>query len=328
MRNVVVFDVGGTKITATVINELGLDLLGDNPVRVPTPLSDPPDKFIDQLANTVRQLDEQFHDVVAWGAAFPGPYSAGPNGQLIVHPRNIPRMRGVNVEAAMRTQLDMHGYVDNDLKLALWGEYLRGAAQGHNSVLGLVHSTGINSAAIINGEMFRGPDNNAGEIGCLKVEANPSLARPCDVDDNHDLGHLEAQIRGPALAEIFLGADRRNPDDVRAKLEMATPAQRAEMIEYCVPYVVSALGPIAEFVRPSLLVLHGGVAGLLGRNYAAELDKQLKSVSEAFSQQGRVCLADDLSGSPLFGAADFAFDQVGVAMGIPARNSALVPPAL
>ena len=102
MPNVVVFDVGGTKMATTIINEHGKDLLEGNPRRVETKDQVPAEEFVGLMAAELDALDSQFGDVVAWGAAFPGPYRRLSNFELEVFPRNIPGVRGRSIEAEMR----------------------------------------------------------------------------------------------------------------------------------------------------------------------------------------------------------------------------------
>src|SRR5688572_12756639 len=94
VANVVVFDVGGTKVATTVVNEQGEDLLDGHPRRFETPESAPAEVFVDAMTDELETLRKEFGDVVAWGAAFPGPFERLNNGELLVLPKNIPGMRG------------------------------------------------------------------------------------------------------------------------------------------------------------------------------------------------------------------------------------------
>lgn len=311
MANVVVFDIGGTKIHTTVFNEAGEDLLGGRPLKTDTPIDSGPDEFTAVLARQISNLSSRHGDVICWGAAFPGPYRRGAAGELIVMPRNIPKMRDLDFEGAMRKHLpSMTGYVDNDLKLALWGEYVAGSARGYDNVIGFVHSTGVSSAAIMDGEIVRGPGNNAGEIGCLLVERDSHRALPCDAQFGAKSGHLEAQIRGPALAQKFFGVERNDATAVRSALEGASEEDKSQMVEYCVPYVVQALAPMCELVCATRVVLHGGIADYLGSEYASALGGALREASETFgTMKGQVVLSEKGAMAPLIGAADLTLKK-------------------
>jgi predicted NBD/HSP70 family sugar kinase len=317
MANVVAFDVGGTKISATVFDENGDDLLGGEVLKVHTPLEAEPDEFVGLLADQIAEFSYGFGDIAGWGIAFPGPFKRHASGELIVMPNNIPKMRGTVLEAVMHERIpDLVGYVDNDLKLALWGERLAGAAYGFDNVIGFVHSTGVSTATIMDGEIVRGPDNNAGEVGCLRVEYDPGLACPCDAQFGEAHGHLEGQIRGPVLAELFFGVDRKDPKAVRMALESATSADRSNMIAYCVPYVVGVLAPMCQLASAERVVLHGGIADYLGTDYARALQERLRDASQTFAAaDGQVVTASNVSGSPLIGAADLTFAKAGLKMG-------------
>lgn len=316
MSHVVVFDVGGTKVAATIIDETGRDLLNGTPHIIETPERAPAEQFVQMLIDELLLLEKQFGDVVAWGAAFPGPYKRLPNGELLAFPRNVPGMRGRSLEADMGSALPgLPGIVDNDLKLATWGEFLIGSLRGARNGIGVVHGTGVSSALIVNGAMLRGPDNNAGEIGCLLVERDPTKARPCDSQDGAEFGHLESQIRGPALAEVFFNVDRNNKHAVHTALANASIADHNAMIEYCSAYLTNALAPILQAASIEQVMMFGGIATLLGESYALALTQKLRESSEVFrAANSSVQLARYPRFSPLVAAAQQAFAKVDVAM--------------
>jgi len=59
--------------------------------------------------------------------------------------------------------------LDNDAKLMTLAEYKLGAAKGYSNVLCMTLGTGIGGGLIINGKLYRGVNNAAGEIGHLPI---------------------------------------------------------------------------------------------------------------------------------------------------------------
>lgn len=316
MANAVVFDVGGTKIAASVVDDNGRDVLEGEPRELKTPTSADAATFVETMANLYKELAAEVGDVVAWGAAFPGPYRRLPNGELQVFPRNVPGVRGHSIEAEMRKLLpDVPGFLDNDTKLAAWGEYLIGAIEGQDNSIGVVHGTGVSSALIVEGQLLRGPDNNAGEIACVVVERDPDKARPCDAQDGQAHGHLEGQIRGPALAEIFCGVDRHDGSAVRQALESVDAATKSKMIDHSSRYMALAIGPLLQALSTGHIVFFGGIANFLGDEYAEALTHYLAETSEEFRFAGtKARIAEQPRMSPLVAAAQFAFTKAGHSM--------------
>lgn len=313
-----VFDVGGTKIASTVINDKGVDLLLGRPHVVETQEHAPAEEFVGLMATQLRELSDEFGEVVAWSAAFPGPYRRLPNGELQVFPRNVPGVRGKSIEEEMRKFVpDVPGVIDNDTKLATWGEYLIGALRGTADGVGVVHGTGVSSAVISEGKLLRGPDNNAGEMGCIVVETDPDKAFPCDAQEGKALGHLEAQVRGPALASHFFGVDRSDKAAVHQALTHATPEKKTEMIEWCTHYMALAFTPLLQAFSTGNIVFFGGVATLFGEEYADSLTQAFCASSEAFRDSDqRVHIAQQPIMAPLVAAAQEAFAKVGIDMSL------------
>lgn len=65
--------------------------------------------------------------------------------------------------------------IDNDLKVKILGEYLYGAAQGSDKTVLINVGTGIGSSLIINGSIFRGGSNSAGELGHMTLDPHGNL---------------------------------------------------------------------------------------------------------------------------------------------------------
>ena len=60
--------------------------------------------------------------------------------------------------------------VDNDANVACYGEYWLGAGQGVDSMVLLTLGTGVGGGIVVFGQLLRGVDGTAAEIGHLKVQ--------------------------------------------------------------------------------------------------------------------------------------------------------------
>ena len=69
-------------------------------------------------------------------------------------------------------------YVDNDCRACALAEYHFGAGQGCGNFLYLTVSTGVGGALILDGKLYYGAHNNAGELGQCMVE-NDAAASLC-----------------------------------------------------------------------------------------------------------------------------------------------------
>jgi glucokinase len=105
--------------------------------------------------------------VLGVGLGLPGPID---QRQGIVHffP-NIPGWKEVNLKSILEKRLSLPVLLDNDAKLMTLAEYKLGAGRGFQNVLCLTLGTGVGGGIIINGKLYRGQDNAAGEIGHLPI---------------------------------------------------------------------------------------------------------------------------------------------------------------
>jgi glucokinase len=84
--------------------------------------------------------------------------------------------------------------LDNDANCATLGEWWCGAAKGGRNVVGLTIGTGIGGGLILDGKLYHGASDAAGEIGHTTID---STGRRCKCGN---YGCLEAYASGPAIA--------------------------------------------------------------------------------------------------------------------------------
>ena len=84
--------------------------------------------------------------------------------------------------------------IDNDANCAVLGEWWCGAAAGTRNAIGFTIGTGIGGGIIIDGRLYHGASDCAGEIGHTTIDSN---GRRCACGN---YGCLEAYASGPAIA--------------------------------------------------------------------------------------------------------------------------------
>lgn len=97
------------------------------------------------------------------GVGAPSPIDA--DCRIIINAVNL---RWTNVPLADLVSQRLSGVpttLDNDVNVAVWGEYILGAGRGHRNVLGMWVGTGIGGGLVIEGRLHHGSFGTAGEIG-------------------------------------------------------------------------------------------------------------------------------------------------------------------
>ena len=154
--------------------------------------------------------------------------------------------------AALGTQLAGGALtLDNDVKLAAFGERAFGAARGIDDVFYLSVGSGIGGAAIVGGVVQRGASGFGGEVGYLPVNVDGREAR------------LEEVLGRRPLESFARELGIRTDGDVLAWLERDEP-EHQQLTERVARVLAQALVSVVTTFDPRLVVL-GGSVGRYGR---------------------------------------------------------------
>ena len=108
-------------------------------------------------------------DFIGIGIGAPGPLDRE-KGLVIVAPnlgwRDFPLRDRITTRFGLPTTLD------NDANCATVGEWWLGAARGGRNVVGITIGTGIGGGLIIEGKLYHGSSDVAGEIGHTTIDVN------------------------------------------------------------------------------------------------------------------------------------------------------------
>ncbi len=205
------------------------------------------------ILDSMEQTDCARRDFIGIGVGAPGPLDRE-RGIVLVAPnlgwKDFPLAQRIQSRLSLPTTLD------NDANCATFGEWWQGAARGGRNVVGLTIGTGIGGGLILNGALYHGSSDMAGEIGHTTIDLN---GRHCKCGN---YGCLEAYASAPAIAT------RAREVLVREEGESVIPTMvdgKFENITAQIVYDAAAAGdPIAnEIVRDTARYLGVGVANLL-----------------------------------------------------------------
>ena len=145
--------------------------------------------------------------------------------------------------------------LDNDGNCATLGEWWVGAARGGRCVVGMTIGTGIGGGLILDGQLYHGVSDVAGEIGHTTIDMN---GRRCKCGN---YGCLEAYASGPNIAERARERIAGEEGSVLAKLV----GGQLEKITAAHVYEAANAGDDAalDVVKETARFLGAGVANLL-----------------------------------------------------------------
>jgi glucokinase len=192
-------DVGGTNISIVVIDDQDRILYEHVTPTDPTSL-------VDQIAGLVDEARRQLQqDVAAVGVAIPGHVDPGDGSVRSAVNLGITHLP---LGPMLQAELGIPTYVEHDARAAaLWlsKQATGGQTQAPVSVAFLAIGTGISAGIVLDGEVLRGRNGFAGEVG--HVVADPDgVVCACGLR-----GCLETIAAGPAIsrqANELIGAGR------------------------------------------------------------------------------------------------------------------------
>lgn len=141
--------------------------------------------------------------VSACGISFGGPVDFA--SQRIVNSTHVAGWDDVAIPETIQRYLGIPAVVDNDANVGALGELTFGAGRGCHHLVYYNVGTGIGAGIIIDGEIYRGANGNAGELGHVPVLPDGPL---CDCGNR---GCLEALCSGTAIGRRGEEAVRTRP---------------------------------------------------------------------------------------------------------------------
>ncbi|TAM38595.1 ROK family protein [bacterium] len=130
----------------------------------------------DSINNFILLHGISRNSVSGVGIGLPGPVDTF-KGVVHFLP-NIPGWKEVRLKEILERKTGLPVFIDNDAKLMALAEYRSGQAKKYKNALCLTLGTGVGGGLIINGSLYRGGDNAAGEIGHLPLNEKGPLC-PC-----------------------------------------------------------------------------------------------------------------------------------------------------
>ncbi|MDP8246754.1 MAG: ROK family protein [Candidatus Tritonobacter lacicola] len=268
--NLVGVDIGGTKIAAGLVGGKG-DLMCQT--RLPTLSRSGFKKSLAQIRTAIEEiLKRAKSDSLSVGGI--GICTAGPidyDRGVVVNPPNLKGWKEVPLARIIGEKFGLEARLENDANAAALAEMRWGAARGYNNIFFVSIGTGIGTAIILNGRLYRGRRGMAGEGGHMVVNFDADGAG-CGCGNT---GCIESIASGPAAARRAGEIMRERPtllNDLcggnKEELTMVMIGRAAEDSDAVALEVIGEmgwhlgiwLGSIINLLDPEIIVVGGGVS--------------------------------------------------------------------
>lgn len=171
--------------------------------------------------------------------------------------------RNLPLQAILTDHFDVPVTVENDVNLAALGEWGFGAGKDTCSMVSITLGTGIGAGIIIDGAIYRGCNQAAGEVGYM-------LPAPRFLEQRYEgFGALETLASGTGIArrahelleerQLPFPEERLDARYVFAQAELGVEWAQ-QVVDETVDYLALAIANISTVLDPEMIVLGGGVA--------------------------------------------------------------------
>lgn len=262
-------DVGGTNIEVGLVDQNNTVL---ERAKRNTP-TEGPDAVIAAITDLVESLDET---PIAVGVGIPGVVH---EGNVLTVPNLSNWIDDVDLTAELEATLGVPVALGNDVNVGLLGEWIAGAANGVDNVLGVWMGTGIGGALVLDGRPFNGSRGAAGEIGHVVVQPGGAL---CSCSRRGCVEAYAGRRSMTATAEAMVDAGRKSSlfdirdDEGKEKLTSKVWARAldendalaTQIFEMGIEMLGIAIGSVINTIDVELVVVGGGLADKLGQDLA------------------------------------------------------------
>ncbi|TVR91225.1 MAG: ROK family protein [Spirochaetaceae bacterium] len=292
------FDIGGTKCSVVLGNDHG-SLLEHRSFA--TDHNSGPDAVIRQLCETASGLSSALQSSrgqkpVAIGMSCGGPLDS--RSGIIYSPPNLPGWDAVPIVKIVGSELGVPTALQNDANACALAEWRYGAGRGYRNMVFLTFGTGMGAGLILDGRLYTGTNDMAGEIGHVRMEDSGPLGYG-------KKGSFEGFCSGAGIARLARSRVQTEWAQGRrvafcaneAQLEALTTREvgeaalagdptAVEIIETSAEYLGRGLAIIVDLLNPECIVL-----GSIFVRLEALLRPRMEAVlqSECLEQAGRVC---------------------------------------
>lgn len=251
-------DVGGTTTKSAVVREGELVERG---TVIATREHPGPERLIEVMIEEIARLRARHPEVSAVGVGLPGVVNTVLG--IVRDLSNVGGWNDVPLREILHVRTGLPVTIENDANAMAYAELKYGAAGPATNAVCLTLGTGVGGALILNGEIFRGSQFAAGEIGQMSLDWKGRIA-----EHYANRGSIEKYVGNEQITERARGmyAERfLPPPGGCTPAELTAAAMDGDPIAREVWKVVgdeigAMLANIVWLLNPDHIVIGGGIA--------------------------------------------------------------------
>lgn len=258
--NLIGIDIGGTKCSVIIgqaDEERNIQIIARDTVA--TKSYPDPYLMISRLQAIAEELLKQagwdIKTVKATGISCGGPLDSIKG--IVQSPPNLPGWDNIPIVKLFEKKFGISAYVENDANACALAEWLLGAGRGTSNMVFLTFGTGMGGGLILNGRLYSGTNNLAGEVGHIRLDKTGPVGYG-------KAGSFEGFCSGGGIAQLAKSVIKEYLDNNK-KVDFCPSEEMIEEIDTRTVALAARNGdPIAlEIIRTAAEYLGQGLAILI-----------------------------------------------------------------
>lgn len=207
------------------------------------------------VMDAIKQFVGNVASILSIGVAVPGVVHFTPVRGYVNDAKIFLGLNDRPLQSELEQEFGVPVTIENDVNLAALGECQFGCAQGLQNVVYLFVGRGIGSGLILDGQLFRGSSQAAGEVGNMVIDRSnlyQNFGRRGSLESLAGIDQLITTARTSGYAS----------PDVVCEQALAGDAQASAIISNMNEYLASAIINLVAVLDPEMVVLGGDLSEL------------------------------------------------------------------
>ncbi|MFC3749673.1 ROK family protein [Paenibacillus sp. GCM10012306] len=311
-------DLGGTNIKAGIFDT---DYHVIKEISIPTEAAKGPQHVLSRIrdALTILTTDSgvRINSIQCLGIGIPG--LLDPQEGLSIFSPNFPDWEQIHIVNELEPFYDFPIYIDNDVRVNLYGEWRLGSGRGYRNLVLLTLGTGLGSGIVNDGKVMYGTSYSAGEIGHMNMYRN---GRQCKCGSSGCLGRYVSAV---GMVNTFKdkldnGASSIIQNWVRNEYGSITALMISEAYDLGDPLAIEVmhetgtllgygLANVVNLLNPEIIIVGGGMAAAGDRLLNSVRDTVNSRALKLSGSKCRIMQAELGSRAGTVGAALYAHEK-------------------
>ena len=248
-KKILAFDIGGTKIASGIVEfkKDGYKIFDCQKNATPKDKVGVIQKLIELIV--YYQENNKFNKI---GISFAG--QVDNEKDVVIFAPNIKGWKNTNLKKIIKEKTGVNAEIDNDVKCFALGESKFGHAKKYKNAVYLAIGTSIGGAIEIDGKLYRGANNIAGEFGHMTIIGN---GKKCGCGNT---GCLARYVSGETIEELYynLYNKKKKAKDIASDSVKGIKRDK-KIIKKAASCLAMGLVNIINTINPEIIVIGGSV---------------------------------------------------------------------